>query len=516
VAAGVLVIGRVHPLLALDPAVLDMLLVVGFASIAVGGLLALAHDELKQILAHSTISQYGYVVVLYGIGGADGAVAAALYVIAHAIAKSALFMTAGAVTEATGESRLSRLGGLARDLPVLAVASAIAAASLAALPLMLGFFKDELYFAAAVREGPVVTGLAIAGAALTFAYLARFWFGLFAGRRRVVAGRLPLLLVAPVVVLAALSLAGGIVVEPFARLAEDAAAVSHGAPVDIVPAYHLDARVENLMAIAAYGLGLVLLIVVRAQPAFVLAVGRLGDRFGPRRLYSSLLLALNKMSDAAHREEVRDLRTSLTAVLVPTGVLAALGFAATPTEGAYVVGPITVTDLPIVVLLALGVTAALTAARDPGRLRPVLALSVLGFSLAGVYAVMGAPDVALVAVLIETVVTLVFVAVFSRLPGTTVGRPARAARAPHRIRNVAAGVVAGVTAFAVIGAALSRPPLGGSDAAEQIRLTPEAHGGDVVTVILADFRGLDTMVEITVLAVAIIGVASLLRREDLA
>jgi multicomponent Na+:H+ antiporter subunit A len=248
----------------------------------------------------------------------------------------------------------------------------------------------------------------------------------------------------------------------------------------------------------------------------VLAVGRLGDRFGPRRLYSSLLLALNKMSDAAHREEVRDLRTSLTAVLVPTGVLAALGFAATPTEGAYVVGPITVTDLPIVVLLALGVTAALTAARDPGRLRPVLALSVLGFSLAGVYAVMGAPDVALVAVLIETVVTLVFVAVFSRLPGTTVGRPARAARAPHRIRNVAAGVVAGVTAFAVIGAALSRPPLGGSDAAEQIRLTPEAHGGDVVTVILADFRGLDTMVEITVLAVAIIGVASLLRREDLA
>jgi multicomponent Na+:H+ antiporter subunit A len=61
---------------------------------------------------------------------------------------------------------------------------------------------------------------------------------------------------------------------------------------------------------------------------------------------------------------------------------------------------------------------------------------------------------------------------------------------------------------------LSRPPLGPSDAAGQIRLTPEAHGGDVVTVILADFRGLDTMVEITVLAVAILGVASLIRRGD--
>src|SRR6185436_14048525 len=146
VAAGVLVLGRVHPLLANSEVVLDGLLVIGLASIAIGGTLALAQDELKQILAHSTISQYGYVVALYGIGGASGAGAAALYVLTHAIAKSALIMTAGAVTEATGESRLSHLGGLARGMPVLAVASGAAAATLAALPLTLGFFKDELFF----------------------------------------------------------------------------------------------------------------------------------------------------------------------------------------------------------------------------------------------------------------------------------------------------------------------------------------------------------------------------------
>jgi multicomponent Na+:H+ antiporter subunit A len=142
----------------------------------------------------------------------------------------------------------------------------------------------------------------------------------------------------------------------------------------------------------------------------------------------------------------------------------------------------------------------------------VLALSVVGFSLAAVYAVMGAPDVALVALLIETVMSLVLITVFERLPGTTVRRPAGEGPAPHRARNVAAGLVAGVSAFAVIWAALSRPPLGISDAVEQIRRTPDAHGGDAVTVILADFRGLDTMVEMTVLAVAILGVASLLRR----
>ncbi len=74
------------------------------------------------------------------------------------------------------------------------------------------------------------------------------------------------------------------------------------------------------------------------------------------------------------------------------------------------------------------------------------------------------------------------------------------------------GAVAGLAAFVAIWAALSRTNLGVSDAGEQIRRTPEAHGTDVVTVILADFRGLDTLVEITVLATAIIGVALLLRR----
>jgi multicomponent Na+:H+ antiporter subunit A len=128
-----------------------------------------------------------------------------------------------------------------------------------------------------------------------------------------------------------------------------------------------------------------------------------------------------------------------------------------------------------------------------------------------VYAVVGAPDVALVAVLVETIFTLVFVGVFSRLP-----QPRRRESAPiprgRRRRNVMAGVVAGVASFGAIWATLSRTSPTAGDAAQQIALAREAHGGDVVTVILADFRGLDTMVEITVLAVAIIGVASLLRR----
>jgi len=254
-------------------------------------------------------------------------------------------------------------------------------------------------------------------------------------------------------------------------------------------------------------LGAVFLLVPRACAAVAGAVARAGDTLGPRHWYGVALRALNVYSDRLHDAEVRDLRNSIAAVLVPTGVLTALGFVFTPTEDSFSVGSVALEDVPIIVLLVLCVAASFTVVRDPGRLRPVLALSVLGFALAAVYAVAGAPDVALVAVLVETIFTLVFVGVFSRLP-----QPRRRVAEGRGRRNLMAGIVAGIAAFAAIWATLSRTSPASGDAAEQIARARDAHGGDVVTVILADFRGLDTMVEITVLAVAVVGVASLLSR----
>jgi multicomponent Na+:H+ antiporter subunit A len=518
VAAGVLVIGRVHPLLARSQAVLDGLLGVGLASIFVGGALALAKDELKQVLAHSTISQYGYVVTLYGIGGAAGAGAAALYVLAHGIAKSALFMTAGTVTMATGEDRLSRLGGLGRDMPLVAAASGVAAATLAALPLTLGFFKDELFFKAALEARWPMTVAAVGAAALTFAYIGRFWISLFLGPRRTTAHPVPRLLIAPIVVLAAAALFGGVVVDPFARLAADAASVSHGASVALTPAYHLDARPENLMALAAWALGGLALVVPRLWVSTVRALATVGDRLGPRRSYAAGLTIVDRLSGVLHRMEVRDLRNSIAAVLVPGGVLAALGFAATPTLGAYEIGRINPgEDLMIAALLALVMIAAVAVAVARAHLHVVLALSVVGFALSAVYAFLGAPDVALVAVVVDTVTSLVFVAAVARLPRdiTAAGGAPPAPRSSRRWRDPLVGTIGGLALFAAIWGFLSRPALHQGIAAEHIRLAPQAHGQAVVTVILADFRGLDTLAEITVLAVAVVGVATLLRRGRL-
>ena len=512
VAAGVFLLSRIHPLLALDPGLLDAILIVGLASMAVGGVLALAAQGLKRLLAYSTIAQYGYVVTMLGVGGEAGAAGACFYVLAHALAKSALFMTAGAVTEATGAKALFDLGGLARRMPLLAAGSGAAAAAIAALPLTIGFFKDELFFKAALERGTLLGVAAVAGAALTFAYIARFWAGIFLGAPGAAPQPVERRLVWPVAGLGALVVAGGIVVAPFAGLAQDAATVTHAGPVTLDAAYHLDARAENLMALAAYAGGLLLFAGRRLLLAPLALVEHVGNHFGPERMYGIWLRGLNRLSTRLHDIEVRDLRARVAAVIVPGAVLVALGVAFTPTAGAYRVGDIGVTDAPLVVALAVCALAAFAVTRPRRHLLLALTLSGVGFGLATAYSLMGAPDVALVAVLIETIFALLFVGVFALLPDDVLRREAKLqVQGSRRIRDPIIACASGAVTMLVVWSAFSRPLPAGGMAERHLELADEAHGKDVVTVILADFRGLDTLVEITVVAVAMIAVATLLR-----
>lgn len=513
VAAGVFLVGRFYPLLEQSRVLLDVMLGVGFGSIAVGGVLALTRDRLKQVLAYSTVSQYGYVVAMYGLGGEVGAGAAAFYVLAHALAKSALFLTAGAVTEATGEDRLSRLGGLARRLPALAAGSLVAAAGLAALPLTIGFFKDELFFEAALEHPWPYALLATLAAGLTFGYIGRFWAGIFLGRRSARVTGAPALLVLPVLGLAAVVVAGGIAVEPFARLASDAAEASLDAAASVAPSYHLDASAENLLALAAYLVGALLLATERTWRAPALAAARLGAALGPERLYQLSLAWLNRLSDLVHWIEVRDLRTRIAAVLIPGGALLLAGLVATPTTG-YVVGSVSSDDVSLVLVLAVVVVAALASTVPRGHLTMVLVVSSVGYALAVAYAFMGGPNVALVAVLIETVIAVLFLGAFALLPRSALQRlSSLRTGSRRRWRDPLIAIAAGAAAFLVVWGVLSRPSVAESVAAEHLRLAPDAHAKDVVTAILADFRGLDTLGEITVVGIALLGSVILFARR---
>ena len=509
VAAGVLLIGRVYPLLQKSEVLLDGLLVAGLLSMAVGGTLALTRDVLKQLLAYSTIAQYGFVVTMYGLGGPYGAGGAAFYVIAHAIAKSALFLTAGTVTEATGEDRVSRLGGLRREMPLLAVSSGLAAATLTSLPLTVGFFADEFFFAAALERGPLFVVLAVVAAATTLTYTWRFWAGIFLGERLSAPRRVGWPLVAPVVVLGLLGLVGGFVTGPFEGMAEAAGKVSLGAATPLDASYHAEFLPEYLMALGAYALGALLIFSRRLWSPLALGVGRIGKVAGPERLYRSGVRGLNGLSDAVHQLEIRNLRGRISFVLLPTAVLVGAAVLVTPMAGAYRVGELRAGEAPLMLAMAAVAVAAVTTTFVKRHVTLALVLSGSGFVLAVVYAFNGAPNVVLVAVLVETMLTLLLVATLRLIPYRILHRQAQL-RSARLGRKIFVSVAAGAFAFVVVWGALSQPPAGTSVAEEHIRLTPDAHAKNVVTATLADFRGLDTLGEITVVALVLLGVGTLI------
>jgi len=171
-------------------------------------------------------------------------------------------------------------------------------------------------------------------------------------------------------------------------------------------------------------------------------------------------------------------------------------------------------DLPLLLTLVAVAVAALTTAFTRRHVTLALVLSSAGFVLAMVYAFLGAPDVTLVAVLVETVLTLLFLGTSKLISYEVLHEQARLPleQTPRRILF---SVLAGAFALAVVWGTLSQPAAESTVAEAHVRLAPDANAKDVVAAILADFRGLDTLGEITVVALVLLGVATLLNRGRL-
>ncbi|MCO5222121.1 MAG: DUF4040 domain-containing protein [Thermomicrobiales bacterium] len=521
VAAGVFLIGRFYPLIVLRGWMLDLLLVVGVVSMVAGGLLALTRDNMKQLLAYSTIAQYGYIVTMFGLGGKAGVLGAMFAIIAHGLAKSALFLTAGTVTEATGARELSAVGGLRHSMPLLALASGLAAASLAAIPLTMGFFKDEYFFEAATHHGRLMQVIAVVAAAMTFCYLARFWKGIFGGPILGTVSPVPNVLLAPIVVLGALSLLGGFWPEPFARVASNAGQVSLLSTDELHPAYHLSRTTENIMAALAIGSGVLLFFSRRVWFATVELASDLGEKIGPERAFRAGVLNLNNFSDRIHWIEVRDLRSRVATVLAPAALMVVITLIFTNADSSFELQKPHRDDLTLIMMIGIAAIAGVAAAIPRDHFSMALALSGVGFALSVVFALLRAPDVALVAVLVETLFGVLFFAFLALLPRNVEHADVVPSDEPqelghhHRVRDSVLAAFGGLLAFLVAWGVLSRPAPVDSVFERYVDLTPAAHGGAIVTVILADFRGLDTMGEITVIGIAFLGIATFIRRRRL-
>lgn len=247
VAAGAILLVRVFPLF--PPSVLPVVGAVGGLSVVLGGLMALAQRDFKRMLAASTSSQLGFLVLAVGAGAP---VAAVVHLVVHAAMKAALFLGAGVFQHAYSDTGFDRLRGVGRAYPVVFGAVVVAGLSLAAVPPLAGFWSKELVEAAALSSpnATVLGSLALAGAVLGGAYVARALRLLWVGdaSRRPVAG-LTWMLVA-LVALSLLAATLGVIVQPLAVL------------VGVAPP---DTPAGRALGVAAAALGLTLGAVLPAE-----------------------------------------------------------------------------------------------------------------------------------------------------------------------------------------------------------------------------------------------------------
>lgn len=515
VKAGIYLAARLAPGYADVPGWREILVGLGLLTMVVGAVQSLRQTDLKLLLAHGTVSQLGLLVVIAGWGGAAAAVAAILLLVAHALFKSTLFLVIGIVDHGTGTRDLRRITGFGRRAPVLAGASIAAVLSMAGLPIAFGFVAKEAVLTVLLDAGVggalwgwVALVAVAAGSALTLAYGVRFVWGAFADK----AGVAPLpdeatypraetwALFAPPVVLAGLGLVAGpfaSVLDPIASLVAtpyaDRDAVGHVAFWHgLEPALGISAGIVVLGAVVA-------LRFARRMPADAPAA----ERSWGARAYRSTLRGIDTASAVVTGLTQRGSLPFYLAVILLVGVATAwavLPYAPFPTV-------VDVAQHPVQPIIGVVMIAAAVAATIAGkRFQAVVLVGVTGIGMAGLFALHGAPDLAITQVLVEVVTLVAVVLVLRRLPARLGAQHGTS----HRALRAALGVAVGLTMAAVVLVAT------GSRVAEPISVEwPElaveiGHGYNVVNVALVDLRGWDTMGELAVVIAAATGVASLI------
>jgi multicomponent Na+:H+ antiporter subunit A len=509
VKAGIYLLLRFTPLFVGDAGWQLPLVLGGLATAVFGAVVALRKTDLKALLAYSTVSQLGLLVGLIGIGTPLAIAAAALHTLAHALFKATLFMTVGIVDHETGTRDIRELGGLRRTLPTTGLAAGLAALSMSGLPPLLGFVSKEEAFASFVELGdPAWLGatagaLAVLASIGTFAYSARFYLRTFEGPERTHPHAAPIGFVAPALVTAAAGLVLGAVVPRLDALVNAVSRDVTGTSADLhLALWHgLELPLAMSFVVVAVG-GTLVLARKRVESVQASLTGPSGERAFDRT-YDAVLALGSRVGRSASVDAPPAYLLPIVAVVLVIGVgltsrldLDALGDPA----------PWLASDWAVVLLLAACI-AGVVQARS--RLGAVATLGLTGFTVAGWFVLLGAPDLALTQLLVETLTVALVVVVFRRLP-SSFARGGRPRKAIAGIIAVSVGTATGLAAYAFTGRrGLSEVGQRFLDEGEGL-----TGGANVVNTILVDFRALDTLGEITVIAAAAAAIVALVRFSD--
>jgi multicomponent Na+:H+ antiporter subunit A len=508
VKAGVYLLARLSPILGGTVLWQAALGSVGLATMITGAVLALAQTDLKRVLAYSTMSALGLITLLLGLGGGAAFTAAVVFLIAHAFYKGALFLVAGAIAHATGERDVTRIGGLGRAMPLTAAAGAFAALSMAGVLPFVGFVAKELALDAAWHSSPggalLMTVVAAASALLVAA-------ALVAGVRPFI-GRStradrhegsPGLWIGGLL-LAVAGLVAGVAPQWWAdRFVTPAVIAIAGIDMPVSIGLWHGWNVSLIAGTLAFASGLMLFW--RRDGLRTLVQRRVESLSGPAAWYAAgfdTVLRLARMQTRVLQGGVlrRDLLLVVSAAVLIVGVTLLLGGAA--------LEPMRWTAIrPYEAIVATAMLVAITAAvRSASRLGAVAALGAVGAGMALLFAMLGAPDLAMTQFVVEALLVILFVLAFYDLPSSNSSSPPAARRRDATVA-LAGGLIMGVLAL-VAASVQIQPPISEYFMEHSVSA---AHGRNVVNVILVDFRAADTLGEISVLAVAAVGVYALVK-----
>lgn len=515
VKAGVFLLARLWPVLAGTEAYTLIVTCTGLVTMLLGAAVALFRHDLKSILAYSTISQLGMLVMLLGFSKEAAVLAAVLHILNHAAFKAALFMAAGIVDHESGTRDIRRLGGLAKAMPVTAAIATLAAASMAGLPPLGGFISKEMMLyqtpKLALFGVPwLLPVLATLGATLSVGYSLRFAVHLFFGPPReaepfarahdpgigmwggpalltllaVLLGLVPMTLAAPLVGGVTAAITG-------APTPEFDLALWHGINL---------ALILSLVAVAG---GAVLLL----RHASLLAAWERTPLPDAKQMFEAALAFadtwVRKAVVAVHAPSLQNMLLASFAVLVALVIEGATTGAGTLT-GARAGTP---AHFPAIMAWALLIAATAAVINDSrNRLRVLVYISVIGLIVCLAFVQFSAPDLALTQIAVEVVTILLLLLALNLLPK----QPPLLSSAPRKWRDAALAVTGGVLIGGIAWALLTRDP-GPSIAAWHLaNAKPGGGGTNVVNVILVDFRAFDTLGEIIVLGIAGLGIFALL------
>lgn len=511
VKAGVYLLARMTPVLGETDLWLGIVTTVGAVTMLLGAVLAVYEHDMKGILAYLTISVLGTLTMLLGLGTELALKAAMTYLMAHAFYKGALFLMTGAVDHQTHARDVRALGGLAGKMPLTAVVAVLAALSMAGIIPLFGFVAKETLLEAVLHSPYAPEWLTVAS--VVTSVLLVTGAGLigvrpFFGKRTPAAERAReagFSLWASPVVLALAGIAVGLFPQELATpLVQPAAAAIAGRPFDVELKLWHGLTTPFLLSAIAVVVGFVLYLGRRALLQLDPLV-QLAGRWGPAAGYRRTLAGLNRLAESlTHLLQAGFLRTYIVIILATTVGL--LGLMLVNLEDPFTAPAWPDIRFHEIVPAVLIVVAALVTVRATTQLRAVAGLGIVGFNVAWIFSLFGAPDLAMTQIVVEALTVVLFVLAFYHLPQFSILSDRRT-----RVRDAALAIGAGSVLtgllYLVTGLQRGRPV---SDFLAQ-QSVPAAHGRNVVNVILVDFRALDTLGEISVLATAGAGVFALLR-----